>query len=71
MFKDNAKRDVVAFASHNAYKPQKVTLKFKAPTKRVEFFDRVKGMWRELKTDANQVTFDVEEDAVELIRFEH
>ena len=69
-FADAEKRDVLVFATHNPYEPQKVSLSIAGGVKVAEFFDRKSGKWVELKFADKVTTFTVEEAAVELVRFQ-
>lgn len=70
LFQDQDGRDVIAFASHNAYKPQAVTLEFESPVENVRFFNRNTKKWSRVRSSRNRVSFTVEEYAAELIRVE-
>lgn len=65
---DAEKRDVLMVANHNPYESQNLTLGFKEAPKKVEFFDRAKGQWTELKVEGKKVKCTIEDYALELVR---
>jgi len=70
LFKDPKGRDVFAFASHNAYQAQDVTIEFKERPKAVSLFNRAAKKWTAVKLTGGAATFRVEEYATELVRIE-
>ena len=70
LFRDEKNRDVVAFASHNAYQPQDVTVRFGSRVNKVSLFHRTARTWKRLKVTRNQTSFKVAVSATELLRIE-
>ena len=68
VYQDEANRDVLIFANHNAYQPQAMQLRFATPVKRVEKFDRLATKWVELSLTDGHATFDLPPAAAELVR---
>jgi len=68
LFKDDAGRDALFFANHNAYQAQPMALKFNVPVKAVSHFDRKRTEWVDLTQGGGAVRFDVPPAAGELIR---
>ncbi len=63
--------DALYVANHNAFAPQKMTIKLAGPTVKkasVEIFDRERGEWRKLKPSGGTVTFDLRAAGGELLR---
>jgi len=69
-FKDPKGRDVIAFASHNAYQSQAVLLELGEQATKAEIFDRKSGQWVKPETSGNKVEFNLAEYAIELLRIE-
>jgi hypothetical protein len=69
-FRDDKGRDVVALASHNAYQPQDVQLRFAPSVKNVSGFDRKKNKWRSLLVRDGALETKVAVSATELLRVE-
>jgi len=70
VFEDPKGREVLALASHNAYKAQDVTVKFKERPKTVSAFDHARRKWTSLRATAEGVSFRVDEAATSLLRIE-
>lgn len=68
VFQDDAKRDAIVFANHNAYQPQTMKLKFAAPDAKVDLFDRQSGKWAPLAVSDGAAAFDLPPAAAELLR---
>ncbi len=67
VFKDDAKRDVLFLANHNAYAEQKVVLKLRHQGP-VSLFNRKTGKWEELKATEGMVQLDLSAGGGELVR---
>ena len=67
-FQDEEKRDHLLLANHNAYQPQAMQLKFAAPPKSLEQFDRQAGQWEAIELKDGIGAFELPPAAAELIR---
>ncbi len=70
LFQDGEGRDVVVLASHNAYRPQEVTLELAARPKSAHVLDRRRRRWVRAKSSGTRIVVPVEEYAAELLRVE-